>query len=40
MELTFLLELTFLRCFADAKVVINYETAKLFAKFFGFFLSN
>ena len=25
---------------ADAKVVINYETAKLFAKFFGFFLSN
>ena len=31
---------TFLRCFADAKVGINYETAKLFGKFFGFLFSN
>ena len=33
------MKLTFLRCFADAKVVINYETAKLFLNFFGVFLT-
>ncbi len=34
------LPISFLRCFADAKVVINYETAKLFGNFFGFLFSN